>query len=355
MRKVILITGCGGHYMGDLIQCYREIPGIDTLLVGVASEPDEDLKPLLDLYLKVPRCDEDGYYDRLYNLCRVLGVDIIIPSIDDELVPLRNMKEKFAAIGTNISVSDCPGLDIATNKLRFLELMEREGVPHPRYRAFDDPDGFDKAVEEIGCHEDAVCVKALDKAGSRGFRIIDPEIDLFQKMLDEKPTSRYLSFDSFREMFVSSKLRPTMMVQEYLPGDEYSVDLLADHCKVLYMVGRLNTVVDNSIPLESELKEDVEAYEISRRIVELLELDGNVCIDFLYNAEDHIIPIEVNARISATVSLCAKGGVNLPALQVMKMLGMKLPAAEPVYGTAVKKKHQARYFFKKPEGGENDG
>ena len=29
-----------------------------------------------------------------------------------------------------------------------------------------------------------------------------------------------------------------MMLVEYMPGNEYTVDLLADHGKVLYMAGR---------------------------------------------------------------------------------------------------------------------
>ena len=348
MKKRILITACGGHYIGDVIKCYRRIPGVDTYIIGVASEPDEQVRPLLDEYIKVPRCSERGYYDVLLMLCETKGVDILIPSIDDELVKLRNMKDQFASIGTMVSVSDCTGLETAVNKLRFLEILERFHIPHPAFKAFDTPDGFVRATCDLGYPTRPVCVKALDKGGSRGFRIIDANVDLFRRMLEEKPSSRYISMQSFFDMYKESPLRPQMLVQEYLPGAEYSVDLLADRGEVLYMVGRRNHVVDNSIPLVSELMLDEKAYEISRQIVDLLNLDGNIGIDFIYNAAGEPIPIEVNARITATISLCAVGGMNLAALQVMRMLGMELPESiEPIYGTSVIKRHHATYHVPK--------
>lgn len=343
----ILITGCGGHYMGDILNCYRNC-GVDVKLIGVASEPDHELCRYLDEYYKVPRCNEAGYYDLLLALCNEKNVDILIPSIDDELLPLKGMLGEFRTIGTIVSLSDCPGLQIATNKLLFLEFLKNNGIIHPKFAAFETPYDFVDAVVALDGNSKPVCVKALDKAGSRGFRIIDPNADLFRMMLEEKPTSRYISMSAFCNMYAESELRPRMMLQEYLPGAEYSVDLLADHGKILYMVGRMNHVVDNSIPLQSTLVKDDAAYEICRKVVELLELDGNIGLDFIYNEHGVAIPIEVNARITATIALCAAGQLNLAGLQVRRLLGLDLPPVEPVYGTSVIKRHTAYYTV--PEG-----
>jgi len=151
-------------------------------------------------------------------------------------------------------------------------------------------------------------------------------------------------------MYLLSELRPQMIAQEFLTGAEYSVDLLADHGKVLYMVGRVNSLVDNSIPLRSTLRKNTKAYDICRKVVELLELDGNIGLDFIFNYAGNPIPLEVNARITATISLCERGGVNLAGLQVMKMLGMDLPKVKPVYGTNVVKQYKSTYYMPDDEG-----
>ena len=59
---------------------------------------------------------------------------------------------------------------------------------------------------------------------------------------------------AFVSILSGKKDNAPILMQEFLPGDEYSVDLLADHGKVICATGRRNVVIDNSIPMESILK-----------------------------------------------------------------------------------------------------
>lgn len=54
-----------------------------------------------------------------------------------------------------------------------------------------------------------------------------------------------------KKTLLEADVFPEIMVMEYLSGDEYDVDLIADNGKVLYMAGRRNPVMVMSITQES--------------------------------------------------------------------------------------------------------
>ena len=134
-----------------------------------------------------------------------------------------------------------------------------------------------------------------------------------------------------------------MMLVEYMPGTEYTVDLLAEKGKVLYEVGRENVVSLMSIAQESILKYDEEAYRICEKIVELLKMDGNIGFDFMRDRDGTPMLMDINPRITATVSVIAAGGVNLPYMRVKQLLGETLPHLEPQYGTFLKRRYGEIY------------
>ena len=86
------------------------------------------------------------------------------------------------------------------------------------------------------------------------------------------------------------------------------------------------------------LKKDELAYRIASDVVKLLNMDGNVGFDFMRNEKEEAVLMDINPRITATVSVIAAGGVNLPYLRVKQLLGEKLPKCTPVYGTRIKRR-----------------
>ena len=74
---------------------------------------------------------------------------------------------------------------------------------------------------------------------------------------------------------------PEMMAMEALTGKEFSVDLVADHGKILYMAARMSDSITASIPMEATLFHDEKAYEIAKT-VSLGKIDyDNFCTDML--------------------------------------------------------------------------
>jgi len=134
-----------------------------------------------------------------------------------------------------------------------------------------------------------------------------------------------------------------MMVMEYLPGEEGSVDLLADHGKIVYMAYRESNVNLASIPQEATLSKNEEAYEIAETVVKLLELDGNADLDFKNDINGHPVLMEINPRIAATMQIFTMGGLNFPYLRIKQLLGEKLPKIDIKYGIKMKRRYIEMY------------
>lgn len=341
MKATLLITGCGGHFMLDTIQCYRN-EDIRFRIIGVASKPDEYLRPYLDEYIEVPTSNTPGYVDLLLEICRDRKVDVLVPTIDEEIYPLYLRRNEFAEVGTLVSASEA-GM-YGSSKIAFLELLESAGIRHPAYRVVETPFGLERAARSLGYPENPVCIKLPDKAGSRGFRILREDAWDFHHFANEKPSSRCVPMKQMMGIMRTMRKPTPVIVQEYLPGDEYSVDLLAEHGKVKLITGRRNISLDNSIPTKSILEKNEDAFRISEEIVRAGKMDGNIGFDFIFDGNGEIVPIEVNARITATISLSAWGGCNLAYEQVARLLGRSVRHHDVKYGRGLSRRMRAIFI-----------
>lgn len=126
---------------------------------------------------------------------------------------------------------------------------------------------------------------------------------------------------------------------EYLPGVEYTVDLLAEHGKTLYIAGRRNTTSSLSIAQTSVVEKKDSAYQLCEDIVRELELDGNIGFDFMLDENDMPWLTDLNPRVAATIILYAGAGLNLPYLRVKQLLGEVMPKVDIKYGTKLIRKY----------------
>lgn len=325
-KKTLLITGCGGHFMADTIECFRG-QDIEFEIIGVASSPDPFIIPLCDKYFRVPMSNDPGYIDLLLNICKVNHVDVLIPTIDDEIYPLYLRKAEFKEIGTMVS-ADKAGM-YGSDKVKFVQELKNLGLPYPKFEVIYSTQEFIDAAKRLGYSKKPICAKLANKAGSRGVRIIRPDAFTYNQYENQKPTSKYVDRSAFVQILECKPATTPVLLQEYLPGDEYSVDLLADHGKMICATGRRNVGIDNSIPMDSILEWNEDAISICRQFVEKCGLDGNIGFDFIFDEFGNPAPIELNARITATISLSKWGKCNMAYYQVLRLLGKDLPNIQP--------------------------
>lgn len=347
MRDIrVLLTAAGSPSAPGLIKCLKNNGERNVYVIGTDMKADATINQMCDVVRLVPAASATNYVDELLKVCAEEHVDVLIPGISQELPELQKRRCEFEAIGTKVSVSDGEGLIIANDKIALYEYMKEQGFKIPEFRIAKSLDSFIEACKSIGYPKNAICVKIKDGSGSRGIRLIDPSKSRFDIFAGEKPNSFFTTYDDMISILGEAKEFPELMVMDYLPGMEYSVDLLADHGKTIYIVGRESNIINASIPQEATLAYNEEAYIISEKIVESLKLDGNVDLDFKFDENGHPQLMEINPRLAATLSVIAAGGCNLLYLRVKQLLGEELPEVKVNYGVKLKRRY-GEYFCDK--------
>lgn len=343
MRKfsdlTVLVSACGAQFMPGLVNCLKNNGERNIRIIGTDMGNDDTVYQMVDECYKVPRATDPTYIDVVLDICKKEKVDIVMPFMSAELLPLIDRKEDFENIGVKVSVSDRKSVEITNNKYEFYEFLKENGLPVPKFAHIRKSEELIKACQECGYPENAVCVKATELSGSRGIRIIKPNVSRFDILFGEKPNSFYTSMEDLKSTLDERDSMPEMMAMEYLPGAEGSVDLLAENGKILYMAYRESNVNLHSIPQEATLSENKEAYHIAKKVISALGLTGNADLDFKNDAEGHPVLMEINPRIAATMQIFKEGGLNLPYLRIKHLLGEELPDAQIKYGVKMKRRY----------------
>ncbi len=340
MRDVtVLITACGNVYMPGTTASIKNNGERNIRLIGADMNHDDTILQMVDQYYTVPRGDDPSYADAILDICMQEHVDVVIPIMSAELETLAKNADRFAAAGVALPISNLESLKIANNKLALLEFMKENGIPSPNFCKVDCVEDVDKAIEAIGI---PVVFKTTEGSGSRGMRIIDPSKSRFDILFHEKPTSAYVTLKDFKETLQEGDM-PPMLAMEYLPGHEYSVDMLCDNGKVLYNLCRRGLNVQTSIILDGIVEDKPEITGLCAQVAEKLRLTGNIGFDVKERADGTPVIMECNPRATAGISEFTASGVNLLYLNVKRCLGEVLPELTPKYGVIMKRRYQEMY------------
>ena len=335
----VLVSACGAQFMPGLADCLKNNGERHIRIVGADMGVDATVLQMVDEVYQVPAADDAGYIDKLLEICKKEKVDVVLPFMSSELIPLIDRKAEFEELGTKVSVSDRTSVEITTNKYRFYQFLKNKRISVPRFSLVKKANDLIQACEECGYPKNAVCIKATELSGSRGIRIIKPDISRFDILFHEKPNSFFTTLDDLMSTLKEKDEMPEMMAMEYLPGMEGSVDLIADDGEILYMAYRESTVNLHSIPQAGELKNNPEAYEIAKKVIGALGLTGSADLDFKNDAMGRPVLMEINPRIAATMRIFKEGGLNLPYLRIKQLLGEELPDVKIKYGIKMKRRY----------------
>jgi len=334
----VLITAAGNVFMPGTTECLRKNGERHIRLIGADMNDDPTMLEMVDAYYPVPRGDDPAYVDTLLEICKREKVDVLLPIMSVELNALAENRERFREVGTFVSVSDPGALEIANDKLRLLQFMSREMLPCPRFQPVKTVQELKAAARALGYPGKRVCVKATCGSGSRGFRILNAAVSRFDRFFHDKPTSAEITLEEFLSVLGEKPGFPELLVMEYLPGDEFTVDLLADHGKVLYNCCRKGLRMENSIMLDSVVVDRPDIGELCAQVTQRLGLDGNIGFDIRENENGEPMIMECNPRITAGIPVFFYAGVNLPYLCVKKALGEPLGAHSLRVGTVVRRR-----------------
>lgn len=321
----VIVTGAGAPGAPGVIKSLRE-NGERPIRIVAADASEEAVGYLLsDAAHQIPMANAPDFIDRLLAIAVGEKADVILPLVTRELEKLSFNKDKFQKEGIIVSVSDYGPLTIANDKGKLLTYMKGQGLPTPLFAIVKSKDEFLEEVKKLGYPDRPVCFKPVKANGSRGFRIIDPKIDRYRLLFEMKPSSTYITLDEITSIWDESESLPELIVMEYLPGDEYSVDLLVDHGKPLYTIPRRRDVMSAGISVKGEIVREADVIGYCNDIVQSLGLHGNIGIQVKRAQNGIPFILEINPRLQGTVVHCTGAGVNLPYYAVKLALQEAIP------------------------------
>lgn len=337
MRKLksirVFITGAGAPGAPGIIKSLRKVTERKIEIYGGDANPGNSVGAgLLDKIFQIPFPESPDFIERVLGLCVNEKVDVILPLVTRELIVFALNKDLFKRNGITVSVSDPEPLKIANNKFLLIRYCRATNIPVPDFHLVKTMDEFKEAARMLGYPEKKICFKPPVSNGLRGFRIIEDGQDRLYSLLNEKPNNIFIGFDEFLTIAGSGSIFPELIVMEFLPGEEYSVDVLVDKGKFLSAIPRSRDHIKMGISFVGTAVNDSEIINYSKRIVEGLKLNGNIGLQFKRDKNGVPKIIESNPRVQGTIILCSAAGENMVYEAVKIAIGEKLQIPEINWG-----------------------
>lgn len=269
--------------------------------------------------LPAPEADFAAYADAIVAFATDHPAGAVIPSIDSSVAALHRRRVELAAHAAP-ALGSVDAVEIAISKPRTLEVAGRLGLPVPRTIAAPAQADVESAAREIGLPV-----------------VVKPD----ESWRDDQAGGERLSpvlVRSDAELLDARRLAPAL-VQEVAPGVRETIKLFRVDGKV---VARFAMRVDRSWPElggSSVFRESIEpprdALLFAEQLVSAIELDGYSEVEFRRGTDGAALLMEVNPRLSQSVELAVRSGVDFPRMQLEWARGGRV---EPVgsYRTGVR-------------------
>jgi carbamoylphosphate synthase large subunit len=277
--------------------------------LGVLPEPKSDHK-------KHP----DAFAEEMLDVCKAGGVSLLFPQHGAEAIAAN--VDRFHAAGVDVLLAgDAETLRTLDDKWDFTMAVAAAGLPVAVTRHASDEASFMEHVAEIVDMGLVACVKPPIGIYGAGYWRLDDDISLFSQMMD--PDKRRISTSVMLQATRTMGPEDRLLVCEYLPGSETSIDVACADGETLVAVGRKKSGRVRTLIV------DGPAIELARATVALFGLSGVVNVQTRNRADGSPALLEINARMSGGCMTTAFAGVNIPLVAVGTRLGVLDPSKQP--------------------------
>jgi carbamoyl-phosphate synthase large subunit len=309
----VLVTGAGGPSAVSILKSLGPVPGVSLWAADIDPNAAGLYLVPADRRLLLPRGDAPGFAEQLLEWCRYLSIDVVFPTVDQELLPLATSRGRFESVGSSLVLAGAAVLHDCLDKWRLYQVC-RGQVPVPR-----------TALLDAGLSPQEwlfpVITKPRSGSGSRDVRLVHDEAGL-----------EGLPHDG------------SFLVQEYLPGDEHSLDVLADlDGGVRAVVPRSRLKVDSGVAVAGRTLHDPELESLGRSVAVAVGLTWVGNIQTRRDGQGRARLLEVNPRFPGTMPLTVAAGVDMPAIALAMAQGWSPPMRLPFRDVAMVRYLEERF------------
>lgn len=247
----------------------------------------------------------DGYLALLEELLQAVAPRVIIPSHDGTIALLRRHRERLAAL-SHLALASEAALTVAVSKEQTLDVAARLGLRVPRGILVRSPDDLPRALREIGLpavikpNESWLWQDGGGTGAWVGPRLVTTDAEAERAARD------------------FTRCNGAALVQQYLTGRREAVSLVyADgqvHARFAQWASRTlpplggESIMRQSIPIPPDIGRQAEA------LIGEIDLEGYSEVEFRRDDRGAPYLMEINPRLSASVELAVRAGVDFPLL-----------------------------------------
>lgn len=326
----VLVTGTGAPgTKGTLFSLKNNFDKRKVRVIGTDIQNEVIGHYLCDNFYQISKPSDGDYLNQLIDICEENDVSVILPQNTAELSILAQNRHHFHKTGANIAVSSEQAIDIANDKSKITDFARKKGIPTPEYYLVDTFENLVQYAEKLGWPENPVVIKPPKSNGMRGVRIIDESLDLKKMYYEEKPSSLYINMRFLKQILGIDF--PPIMVMEYLPYEEYTLDILK--AKEYIIVPRLRNLIKSGITFQGTVTQNAELEYYALKLSESIGLEYAFGFQFKHDINGIPKLLEANPRIQGTMVLSTMAGANIIYGAVKQALHEEVPGFNIKWGT----------------------
>jgi carbamoyl-phosphate synthase large subunit len=292
----VLITAASRRV--PLVRAFRR--ALDHL--GGGSVIVTDVNPLspavyaADRAFRVSMASDPGYVDEIFAIASATDAGLVVPTIDDELTPLALAVPAFREAGIQVAVSNAESTAICNDKHATCRTLQAKGI--------------------------AAAASFLP-----GQLPADLPFPLFIKPRFGRGSVAAFRIRTARELAFFLDYVPEPVIEAYLDGPEYTIDMLCDFAgRPLSIVPRERIVIRAGVTDRGRTAKDARLVALAEACAAALPFAGPVNIQCRI-VEDRPVVFEINARFSGGIPLTIAAGADFPRMLVDLALGRRVKPA----------------------------
>lgn len=290
----ILFTSIGRRV--ELVQAFRnaaEELGQKVKLYGADISDTAPALAFCDAQVKTCRISHEDYISTLLEICCQEKIDILIPTIDTDLLVLAGNIELFQAQGTKVLISSYEFVSCCRDKRKTATLFEKSGLSAPK--VFTD------------------------------VREYNMDFPAFIKPLDGSSSINAYKADNFEELQEYAMKIENYIVQPFIDGTEYTIDAMCDfEGKPIFITPRERVAVRSGEVLKTKITQDSQMIGEGKRLIDMFKPAGPITIQLIRTKERKDYFIEINPRFGGGAPLSMKAGADAAKAVIMLSQGKRI-------------------------------
>ena len=261
--------------------------------------------------------NERAYLDAVLDVVRKFRPRALLVARDSTIEALRSRRAEIERT-SSLALAPESALEVAVSKERTLALAHRLGIPVPISVPIRQPDEAEEAGGQTGFPAVVKPVQSWVRSPAGGRRL--------SSVVVVDPDEARLAAE--QAMQVGGRV----ILQQWLRGSREAVSVFCVdgriHARFAQVAHRMlpplggSSIVRESISLPPDLTEAAEA------LVRAAGLEGYSEVEFRRDTDGSPFLMEVNPRLSASVELAVRAGVDFPILLHAWASGRPLPSLE---------------------------